>query len=889
MAAQPSTSFAQRLRQLRTHAGLTQEGLADASGVSTRSISDLERGINSTARRDTARLLAVALNLTAEARAEFELLARGLAPADGLGDRPAGLVGGGVGGPVGGLAAATRTLPRDVASFTGREAEFRQLIEAAAGVSASAGVVGIHAIAGMAGIGKTAFAVHAAHQLAPQFPDGQIFLHLHGHTPGQRPVDPADALASLLQTAGVAAQQIPVGLEARMRMWRDYLAGQRLLIVLDDAAGHEQVRPLLPGAAGCLVLVTSRRRLTALEDAQAISLDTLPPPEAAELLITLAARPELDPDDAAATEIIRLCGYLPLAIGMLARQLHHHPAWTTADLAADLAAARDRLELMAAENLSVAAAFNLSYQDLTADQQRLFRRLGLQPGTDIDAYAAAALDDTDPAVARRQLEALYDQNLLAEPAHARYRLHDLIREHARALAAADPPQERAAASDRLLDYYLHAASAASRLLARRTPAGMPPVAVDAPAHAPDLSTREQALTWMDAERLNLHAAAGYAALHERPGHAIAIPAAMYGFLRSRSHWDQALVLHRSALEAALDTQDRLAEAGVLTDLGDMLRLTGDYPAAAASSARAIELYRGLDNLIGEAGALIDLSAVQRVTGDYETSAVSLARALELYRDLGDRLGEASALTYQGLLQQVIGEYPAAAASLRRSLELHRDVGDRLGEAHAGTELAAVQRLTGDYPAAVRSLDRALELYRGRGYRLGEANALTDLGLVRYLTGDYPAAAAGLEQALELHRDLGHPLGEANALNYLGAVQHMTGDYPAAAASLAQARELSRDLGYRYGEAVALNTMGELLLASGPAQARACHEQALAITAGLGALAEQAHALEGVGRCCLARSDPQAGAGSLEQALAIYRRIGSPNAERVAAMLRDIDP
>jgi hypothetical protein len=245
-------------------------------------------------------------------------------------------------------------------------------------------VVGIHAIGGMAGVGKTAFAVHAAHR----FPGGQIFLPLHGHTPGQQPVDPADALASL-------------------------------------------------------VLVTSRRHLSALDDAAAVSLDTLPPGEAAALLVRLAGRAGLIPGDPAVAELTGLCGFLPLAIGMVARQLHHHPAWSAAGRAAELASARDRLELMATESLSVAAAFDLSYADLTEDQQRLFRRLGLHPGTDIDRYAAAALDDADLAAARRGLETLYDQYLLTEPAAGRYRMHDLIREHARALAGRlDPDRDR---------------------------------------------------------------------------------------------------------------------------------------------------------------------------------------------------------------------------------------------------------------------------------------------------------------------------------------------------------------------------------------------------------------------------------------------------------------
>ena len=365
-------------------------------------------------------------------------------------------------------------------------------------------MVGIHAIGGMAGVGKTAFAVHAAHQLADRFPAGQIFLPLHGHTPGQQPVDPADALASLLLTAGVAAAQIPPGLQARMALWRDRLAGQRLLLILDDAADSEQVRPLLPGTGGSLVLVTSRRHLAALEDATAISLDTLPPQEAAGLLVRLAGQPGLSPEDPAVGKITRLCGFLPLAIGMMARQLHHHPVWTAASLAADLAAAVDRLELMATENLSVAAAFNLSYQDLTSDQQRLFRRLGLHPGTDVDAYAAAALDGTGVGAARRGLEALYNQYLIAELARGRYRMHDLLREHARALAGrVDPGGDRDQATARLLDYYQHAATLAGAVLARQARPAPVPAPGTVPAAVPALAGRDQALGWGRAERASL--------------------------------------------------------------------------------------------------------------------------------------------------------------------------------------------------------------------------------------------------------------------------------------------------------------------------------------------------------------------------------------------------
>jgi hypothetical protein len=311
------------------------------------------------------------------------------------------------------------------------------------GLAAGGGVVGIHAIDGMAGIGKTTFAVHAAHQLAATFPDGQFFLRLHAHTAGQRPVEPGDALAGLLLTAGVPAAQIPPGLEARAGRWRDQVAAKKVMLLLDDAAGHEQVRPLLPGSADSLVLVTSRRRLTALEDATVISLDTLPPGEAAQLLARLAGRPDLGSGVGAGGEITRSCGFLPLAIGMIASQLRHHPTWTAASLAGSLAAARDRLGLMHAENLSVAAAFDLSYQDLTPAQQQLFRRLGLIPGPTFDAYAAAALDSTSLDQILRDLAELYDQHLIIELAPGRYQMHDLLRAHARALAAQlDPGRDR---------------------------------------------------------------------------------------------------------------------------------------------------------------------------------------------------------------------------------------------------------------------------------------------------------------------------------------------------------------------------------------------------------------------------------------------------------------
>ena len=822
--AEPPVTFAGLLRRLRTQARLTQEELAEAAGLSPRSVSDLERGIAATPRRETVRLLADALGLAGQTRAEFEAVARG---------RPVPA------GPATDGAAAMRTLPRDIASFTGRQQELQELVEAAAGAG---GVVGIHAIGGMAGVGKTAFAVHAAYRLADRFPDGQIFLPLHGHTPGQQPVDPADALASLLATAGVPAGQVPPGLEARMALWRDRLAERQLLLILDDAADSNQVRPLLPGSGGSLVLVTSRRHLSALDDATAVSLDTLPGKEAAALLVRLAGRAELSPDDPAVREIIGLCGFLPLAIGMVARQLNHHPTWTAARRAAELAAAVDRLELMATENLSVAAAFNLSYADLSGDQQRLFRRLGLHPGADIDGYAAAALDRTDLSAARRGLEALYDQYLLTEPTQGRYRMHDLIREHARTLAGRlDSDGDRDEATTRLLDYYQHTAARADALIARQTrPA---PAAVDGtmPAAVPALASREQALAWARAERANLIACLDHATATGQHVRVTALTSGLAGLLRSDGPWAEAITRHTTAIQAARHLSDRLGQAGALNDLGHVRRMTGDYPAA---------------------GQVLE-------------------EALGIYRDLGDRLGQANALCDLGIARLATGDYPAGAQVLEQALDLYRDLRDRHGQARALLYLGAALRQRGDYPAAAQALD----VYRDIGDQLGQANALLYLGVVRRLTADYPAAAQALEQALDIYRDLGERNGQANVLLYLGDVRRLTDDYPAAAQALEQALDIYRDHGERGGEAEALNKRGTLHQVSGElAQAEGCHQQALDLARAIGSSWDEAHALAGLGRCVLAVGHATQAEVLLRQALEIFQRIGAAEAPDLLAEL-----
>jgi tetratricopeptide (TPR) repeat protein/transcriptional regulator with XRE-family HTH domain len=919
--AEPS-AFGTLLRSLRVAAGLTQEELAEGAMLSPRSVSDLERGVNHTARKQTAQLLADALRLSGSAREEFETVARGRQLVAATAVAAAGADGTDSGlHPVfsGGAASVTRTLPRDISSFTGREDALARLLAGAPG----GGVVGIHAIGGMAGVGKTALAVHAAHLLSDEFPGGQYFLSLHGHTPGQRPVNPAEALASLLLTAGVSAAQIPPGLEDRAALWRDRMAGSRVLLVLDDAVASDQVRPLLPGGSETLVLITSRRRLTALDDVQAISLDPLAAGEAAELLVRLAGRPGLAPEDADVLELARLGGYLPLAVGMLARQLHHHPAWTVADLTADLVAARNRLDVLETESLSVAAAFGLSYAELTGAQQRMFRYLGLHPGADFDAYAVAALADDDLPTARRTLATLFDHYLLAELARDRYRMHDLIREHARRAADADLLADKDTAQARLLDYYLHTAQAADRWLGAHL--GATPVpSVTPPAFAPAFPDRDAAVAWLTAERLNVHAAAEAAANAGRATYVVDIAVAMHRFLSGHGHWGQALALDEAAVRFAADVDDRFRQACALALLGSMQRLVDEYPVAADSLERALLLFTDLGERLGQADALMNIGGLKRTMGDLPSAITSQQTALALYRDAGHLEGEAAALNHLGQAQLTGGDHLAAMATFQQAIELARRAGNVTGEAHALNSLALAQRRTGQHVAAIASARQALglggrlgeryielaalntiglsQLETGEhlasvdsftqllreaedlGMRQGQGAALTNLGQAYLAIADYKAAAAAARQALALYRQLGSRREEALAIGMLGLVQRETGD-ARAKASFDEALQIFRDIGDRLNEGETLLNLAEL---PGPPEVQHAHASAaLAIARDIAARPQEARALGIIGVSRIAAGDTDQASELLRQATDLYQEIGVPAPAYVKQALHDL--
>ncbi len=662
MAGQPDLDFGALLSALRDEVRLTQEELAEAAAVSVRTVSDLEREVNRTARRATAELLATPLGLTGTAREEFLSAARGLVPTAGVLASWAGMAGAGAGG-------VRYSLPLDAAAFTGRAGELDR-VTAAAG-----GVVAIHAIGGMPGAGKTALAVHTAHLLASQFPDRQLFVDLHAHTPGHEPVRPEDALAGLLAAVGVEPRFLPADLDGRAGMWRDKMTGQRAVLVLDNAAGSGQVTPLLPGSPGCLVLVTSRRHLGDLPGVVTlVPLNTLPPWEAAEMFIRLAPRAGDDRDGVA--EAVELAGFLPLAVSLLARVFARHPCWTLADLAGET---RARPLTLTAESSSIAAAFEVSYRHLDAELQPFFRLLGMHPGATTEVYAAAALAGTSVDEAARHLEALHGEGLVTETGYRRYGMHDLIRRYARdlALSLADGESERALG--RLLDYYQHTAALAEQRLARHARPGhvpRPPAGLEVPV----LEDSGRALAWVRAERAGVLACLDLAARTGQDARVVALTAGLAAVLRSDGPWAEALTRHAAAVEAARHLGDLTGAANALTDLGDARRLTGEYPGAAQAAEKAMRIYQDLGDQRGQANALIDLGAVRWQTGEYPGAAEVLRQALGIYRELGSRLGEANALGNLGIVCRQTGEYPGAAQALRQALAIYRDLGDKRAEA-----------------------------------------------------------------------------------------------------------------------------------------------------------------------------------------------------------------
>ncbi|MEV7231903.1 BTAD domain-containing putative transcriptional regulator [Polymorphospora sp. NPDC051019] len=656
-------------------------------------------------------------------------------------------------------------LPTDVPGFTGRQAELRALDALLDGADGAGGrAVVISAIGGTAGVGKTALAVHWAHRTAHRFPDGQLYVNLRGFDPGGRAVGPAEALLGFLEALQVPRQQVPTELSRQAALYRTLMAGRRVLVLLDNARDAEQVRDLLPGAPGCLVVVTSRNRLTGLviaEGARPLTLDLLTATESRELLRQRIGRDRTTADLAAVEEIIRRCAGLPLALAVVAARASTHPHLPLAALAAELRDVRGG-DLAAFDTgdpaTDVRAVLSWSYRALEPDAARLFRLLGLHPGPDAGQPALASLAGIPPARVRPLLARLTGAHLLTEHAPGRYAQHDLLASYAAELChTIDSEVERAVASHRLFDHYLHTTHAADRLLDPYRLA----VSVVPAAPRPDVTSDEPvdhpaAMAWFAAEQDVLLAVVDRAGRAGFDDHAWQLAAVLTTYLDRRGHWHDLIAVQRTALDAARRGANRLGRAHAHRGLAIACTWLGRNTDAHVHYQRVLDLYRELADPVGQAHTHVGVSWILAREGRHDEALDQTGQALSLYRAAGYLVGQAKALNNLSWLHARLDHHELALNCSRRALTLHEENEDRHGAALAWDNLGYAQHRLGRHDEALRCYRRALDLHRALGDRYDEAEVLANLGETYQFIGAPEAARSAWQAALAIFDELDHP-------------------------------------------------------------------------------------------------------------------------------------
>ena len=608
-----------------------------------------------------------------------------------------------------------RTLPRDIPDFTGREAEVEYLLDTLRTRGfAGNNAVAIHAVDGMAGIGKTTLAIHVGHRLDAEYPDA-LFLDLRAYTEGQAPMDSGEALEILMTMLGLTGDQIPTQFDQRVARWRSELAGRRALIVLDNAASPEQVQPLLPGESGCLVVITSRVRLIGLHGVSPLTLDTMKPADAIQLFRLIAGVDRVTAEPGPVAAVALRCGYLPLAIRLVASWLRHHPAKSVEHI----------LDRLTGTLSPISTALELSYRDLNYDQQLMFKRLGLHPGQTFTPETAGVLTDVELDRAQELLDELYDRNLIEEPQSNRYRFHDLTRDYARNLVNnRDPESDRRTAMSRLFDYYI------------------------------DTIQQQQSMqeySWFDDELPELLSCAHYAVTHGETGYAWRLPQALAVVLQLRGLYRQARVLHAGALEAACEHSDKRAQAAIYIDLSIVDREANDRHSALSHCVESLRLYEECGDEHGQANANTELGVVYGEIGDYGNAQEHLTKALNLYIKLGNEIGQGNVQLALGVLCREMGDYHQADTHLKRALDIYG--GNRHGQADTYLGLGILAKLMGAYSEARDDLVTALRLYTELGSQQGEATLHTELGDLCDLVGDRTEALRHWQQAKTLYAEM----------------------------------------------------------------------------------------------------------------------------------------
>jgi DNA-binding SARP family transcriptional activator/tetratricopeptide (TPR) repeat protein len=773
-------------------------------------------------------------------------------------------------------------LPPAAAGFAGRAAAVHDLDLLLAARPAAGTIV---VIAGTAGVGKTALAVHWAHRHRAAFPDGQLYVSLSGYAPGA-PMPPGRALAGFLRALGVPAERVPLDVDEAAALYRSLLADRRVLIVLDNAGGPEQVRPLLPGGPGCQTVITSRDRLAGLtvrEGARSLVLGVLRADEARDLLAGLLGRARVEHEPAAVAELATLCACLPLALRIAAAHLIRHPRQPVADLAAQLRTG-NRLALLSVagdEQSAVRAAFDLSYATLEPAAQRMFQMLGLHPGADLSEPAAAALAGTSTATARRLLADLASAHLADEHLPSRFAIHDLLHVYATSLAeSALSAADRRAATSRLCDFYLRTTDAAARVLYPNMQR-LPLPAEPPPGHEPARGNEDivfaadgPALAWLESERPNLMAAVTAAAADGPQPAAWLLADALRGYFWLRRHTGDWLTVAAAGLAAAEAGQDPRAMAAGHLSLAQAERWLARYPAAISHLTQARALARQAGSRQSEAAALGTLANVYRDQGRMAESAEHHRQARDIYRQTGGRGGEATSLGNLGNVLIESGRLDEAIDCLTQGLVIYRQIGARSAAANMLNSLGCAYLIQGRLAEAREHLEQALAMHRETGSREGEADGLNNLAELHRDLGQYEQARDIAATSRTLARESGDRRIEVDANNTLGTVSRLLANQAAALGYHQDAQRAASQAGYRQGEAAALIGLAQTQADLGrPAEARATIEHALRTTRQTGLRLLEGLALTVLAAIALESGLATEAEGAAVAALAIHRETG----------------
>ncbi|GLF97073.1 AfsR/SARP family transcriptional regulator [Streptomyces yaizuensis] len=743
--------------------------------------------------------------------------------------------------PAGALARQGQLPPRNLPHqprLVGRRAELGRLLGGVAGRDGGAGteddattdtgadtgggsgggsgaVITLEAVTGMAGVGKTSLAVHIAEQLAAYYPDGQLYLDLRAHSPAQEPLTPAAALATLLRLIGADAQQIPAELEERSALWRTMLAGRRIVVVLDDVAGADQVRPLLAGGSSALTIITSRRHLSGLPHALSIPLDVLPEEDAVALFRSFAGA-ERTGDITGITRIVHLCDCLPLAIELVANRFRARTSWTLATLEDRLTRTSGRLAEIRDAHLNLSGPFQLSYRTLTGPQRMAFRRLALHPGDDITADAAAALLGLPLADTERLLEDLCTCHLLQEPAPERYRNHDLVSEFAFALAELEDPEElRAQALRRLIDFWLHMADQADRIAYPRRLRLGPAKDTDPPAR---WKSPEAAKEWFSTERGNLLAVARAARTADHPESAARLAYAISGFLEAECHWQDAEEVLRYAVDHWTTTGDRPALCRALIQSTTVQARTSHYPEAAAYGERALDTARATGDTEAEAEALRTLGELRCMIGENRAALVLLQKAFGIKAVHGDTWDKARGYNNIAIALLQLGEHERAMDHFSKALTGFQESADNLSMAKTCNNIGDLFTIMGNLDSAHRSYRKALAIFESSGSRLDQAITRNNISGLLIASGDPLAALPLCLAALEEFTSLGDRLGVVESRLSAGEACRALGREGHAIAHLREAAAVAGAIGATPYRIRALLLRGQAEYAEGQAEA-----------------------------------------------------------------------